>query len=228
VEQKKKHSELKFHDDYNKIKEESKSVKEENKKLSCKIDTLEKIIVELKVKIAISFENDDKIDTSIINNSDYGLLCGWLGKKVYLKLLYRGSRDGFESQIFHSKCDNQGPTIVVLRTNYQKVIGGVSFLDWKSPPRTGLFCKDPSGKCFVFSLSLKKKYPLKEGELAICNNVNYGPIFGNYDLLIGTKCNKYLCGNFDIGSCYDYGGTKNDFYGNTPYFVEDYEVFSFS
>jgi len=154
--QKKKYSELKCHDDYNKIKEECKSVKEENKQFYIKIDNLEKMIVDLKIKLASSNKNDDKIDTSIISNSDFDLLCGWLGKKVYLKLLYRGSRDGYESQTFHSKCDNQGPTIVVLRTNFQKVIGGVSFVKWESPPRTGLFCKDPSGKSFVFSLSLKK------------------------------------------------------------------------
>ncbi|CAG8706163.1 9543_t:CDS:2, partial [Racocetra fulgida] len=31
------------------------------------------------------------------------------------KLLLRGSRDGFTPQIFHEKCDNQGPNLVVLK-----------------------------------------------------------------------------------------------------------------
>ena len=37
-------------------------------------------------------------------------------KKRSWVLCYKATRDGFDSQSFHSKCDNQGPTIVVIRS----------------------------------------------------------------------------------------------------------------
>ena len=33
-----------------------------------------------------------------------------------LKLIYRGSRDGFKAIDFHTKCDNQGPTISIIKS----------------------------------------------------------------------------------------------------------------
>ena len=32
-----------------------------------------------------------------------------------MELLYRGSRDGTTSNIFHNKCDNKGPTICLYK-----------------------------------------------------------------------------------------------------------------
>ena len=41
-----------------------------------------------------------------------------------LKLLYRGSRDGWNPQEFHSRCDNQGTTLTIFHTNNGRVFGG--------------------------------------------------------------------------------------------------------
>ena len=35
-------------------------------------------------------------------------------KEVTLTLYYRGSRDGWMYEDFHSRCDNKGPTISLL------------------------------------------------------------------------------------------------------------------
>ena len=32
-------------------------------------------------------------------------------------LLYRGSRDGFRAQDFHTRCDNFGPTVVIVQVH---------------------------------------------------------------------------------------------------------------
>ena len=32
-----------------------------------------------------------------------------------MELIYRGSRDGTTSNIFHNKCDNKGPTIILFK-----------------------------------------------------------------------------------------------------------------
>jgi len=41
------------------------------------------------------------------------------------RCLYRASTDGWDPQSFHSKCDNQGPTVVLLKTsNSASIFGG--------------------------------------------------------------------------------------------------------
>jgi hypothetical protein len=41
---------------------------------------------------------------------------GLLNKnKQNLKLLYQGSRDGWRVEEFHKRCDNQGPTLTIIR-----------------------------------------------------------------------------------------------------------------
>jgi len=77
---------------------------------------------------------------------------------------------------------------------------------------------------------LKEMYPLRnENALAICCNSNYGPIFGNYDLLLVNFSNKNNIGNSDIGTSYMYPPRDvNEFYGRTPFKVDDFEVFELS
>ncbi|POG60776.1 hypothetical protein GLOIN_2v1709988, partial [Rhizophagus irregularis DAOM 181602=DAOM 197198] len=41
------------------------------------------------------------------------------------KLLYRSSRDGFNTASFHKNCDNKGPTIWIAKIqNSNQLIGG--------------------------------------------------------------------------------------------------------
>ena len=194
-------------------------------------------IAELKAKLAgfeeqknnivnINAENPQKND-SLIQPADLENIRKWVGKPgVKLERIYKGSTDGFSSGSFHQKCDKKGHSIVVMKTNFDKIIGGYSVIDWISPPNTGKVMMDPSGKSFLFSLTLNEKYPLKKGEVyAVCSNRNYGPIFGNYDLLTVTDCNKNQCLNFDIGTSYVYKGDINLFYGGTPYHLKEIEVY---
>ena len=47
-----------------------------------------------------------------------------------MELLYRGTRDGSTADIFHKKCDNQGPTIVLYKNEKGNIFGGYSFISW--------------------------------------------------------------------------------------------------
>jgi hypothetical protein len=49
---------------------------------------------------------------------DKKCLLDMLGSKHTLRteLLYRGSRDGFYPPVFHSLCDNKGPTYTIVRS----------------------------------------------------------------------------------------------------------------
>ena len=60
-------------------------------------------------------------------------LKGWLPTDLEgeWRLLFRASRDGFETQTFHSKCDNKGPTITVVKSG-RNIFGGFTENSWKS------------------------------------------------------------------------------------------------
>lgn len=57
-------------------------------------------------------------------------------RKPRLRLLYRASKDGWKSADFHSKCDNKGPTLVLMRrkkesSEVQAVVGGYTTGKWE-------------------------------------------------------------------------------------------------
>ena len=69
-----------------------------------------------------------------MTQADVNLLKTWFGMpNAKFKLLYKGSRDGFFSQVFHSKCDNQGATLTIIRSEHGKVFGGYASRPWSSP-----------------------------------------------------------------------------------------------
>ena len=55
----------------------------------------------------------------------------WSGYKK-IELIYRGSRDGDLSKNFHEKCDNQGPTITLIKNEKGNIFGGFSSVSWTS------------------------------------------------------------------------------------------------
>eukprot|EP00957_Ditylum_brightwellii_P008290 627414-Ditylum_brightwellii.AAC.1 len=59
-------------------------------------------------------KNEPLLESSIVSQDQAELLKGWLdedGCGTHMKLLYRASRDGWQSSNFHEKCDHQGPTL---------------------------------------------------------------------------------------------------------------------
>ena len=55
----------------------------------------------------------------------------WTGYKK-MELLYRATRDGSDSNIFHNKCDNQGPTICLCKNDKGSIFGGYISSSWTS------------------------------------------------------------------------------------------------
>jgi len=75
-------------------------------------------------------------DSEILTDEEHRrLLKGWLPPlKGDWRLLFRASRDGFAVKTFHTKCDNQGPTLTIVKSgNY--IFGGFSELSWTSPSK---------------------------------------------------------------------------------------------
>lgn len=123
-----------------------------------------------------------------------------------MELIFRGSRDGSSSESFHSKCDNQGPTIVLYKNNNGGIFGGFTSISWGSKEN---IVKDPSS--FLFTLinihnTKPEKFPCKQ-KANIKNSLNKGPCFGLYrDYFTGlynlNKCDISVSKNFYKDMCF--------------------------
>jgi hypothetical protein len=83
-------------------------------------------------------------DSVIVNNKLLAIFSSWIEKKHQFhynekniphnfNLLYRASRDGNTVEAFHTKCDNKGATIVIVKvTNSDQLVGGYNPLFWDS------------------------------------------------------------------------------------------------
>ena len=131
------------------------------------------------------FIGDIFYDSLIINNNNE-FICNlkkWIKSdtKFTSSLLYRKTRDGNSFDTFHELCDNQGPTLVLIKSTEGFIIGGYTPLDWD---------KCSKWKCdsntFLFSLTNNEVYKKKsKSENSILCSNERGPWFaylgfGNY------------------------------------------------
>ncbi|ETO13190.1 hypothetical protein RFI_24186 [Reticulomyxa filosa] len=74
---------------------------------------------------------DCDIESKILKPKEQEMLSKWMPKKYTQKkwkLLLRASKDGFDSATFHRKCDNKGPTVVIVHSHLGHVFGGYVLL----------------------------------------------------------------------------------------------------
>ena len=90
---------------------------------------LQGVLDELKPKVPKEFE-----ESVILTNEEHRrVLKGWLPEAMRgeWRLLFRASRYGFDASMFHSKCDQKGPTITVVKSG-ENIFGGFTEKAWKS------------------------------------------------------------------------------------------------
>jgi hypothetical protein len=135
--------------------------------------------------------------------------------------MLRGSRDGFSGSKFHEICDNQPRTVVIVKVKgSDKILGGYNPIEWKS---AGGYSNAKDS--FIFSFKNSDSIEdhilsrVKNENNAIWNGPNYGPYFGNSDLV--------LCGNnsYDGSYCIKYTYEKDIRETGVVFSVEEYEVF---
>ena len=80
-----------------------------------------------------------KLSSNILSSTQASMILLWLkevvagrGDHPKMTLLYRASRDGWGSSHFHSKCDNKGPTLTVIKCTGGYVFGGYANAAWTS------------------------------------------------------------------------------------------------
>ena len=103
-------------------------------------------------------------------------------------LLFRASEHNFSAAAFHEKCDNKNDTLIIIRTEFGKTIGGYAHNPWDSG---SLWLSDSNRRTFIFSLDMGEKFIPQRDETLILWYNNFGPVFGGgYDIHISDGCNK--------------------------------------
>ena len=140
-----------------------------------KINNLEKSNSEI-IKQLNKLEENFKIKELKLKNTNESLFNGNLSKIViseeeisFLKeivpdsnfsLLYRATIDGDAFTTFHSKCDGQGPTIVLFKTDKNRKWGAYTDYPWNSSSGCD---HSKNTNYFLFSITNEKKYKPKNG-----------------------------------------------------------------
>jgi len=172
------------------------------------------------------------IDSKIIKKAeDMKLLKKWLapaGGFLKFKLLYRGSKDSMDANIFHKKCDEYASTLTIVKSNLGKVFGGYSDQKW-----TVTNNYKQSDKTWLFSIDEKEKFPVKKGNTqSVYCNQGYGPTFGGgHDLYICLNAANFGQQSYsNLGHSYEIKGKNQNqkqqiLAGAYQFGVEEVEVF---
>jgi hypothetical protein len=131
------------------------------------------------------------LDSLII--SDFPKLFDEFRTKEF-RLLWRGSRDGFNCKSFHRKCDGHANTLMVIIDTKGNIFGGFTPSTWNSK---SCFTGDDSLRSFLFTLKnphnvAPRKFALKterKGNAIFCTRDN-GPRFGPDDICVYADCQK--------------------------------------
>ena len=98
------------------------------------------------------------------------------------KILYRASKDGFNVENFHAKCDGKGSTLTIILTKTKELLGGFAKYSWN---KNNEYKKGREG--FIFSIN--NNIISKTGKYNIYCKKENGPVFGNFDIFISNNSN---------------------------------------
>ena len=183
-----------------------------------------------------NFDIDSVILSEVEKVNEYlNKLYEWTGYNK-MELIYRGTRDGSNSNIFHNKCDNQGPTICLFKNEKGNIFGGYTSISWGTDNNY-----HSANDSFIFTLTnihgtAPTKYPNTNSNYSVCHYSERGPAFGDgHDICI---FNDYLNNNnsySNIGSSYQdvlgkgcsiFTGDVNN--NNQNFKLKELEVFKLS
>jgi hypothetical protein len=68
-------------------------------------------------------------------------------RRKQFSLLWRGSRDGFEAEEFHRRCDGHANTLTVILDMQGNIFGGFTPMEWESPMESDVKEDDISLTC---------------------------------------------------------------------------------
>ncbi|CAG8571482.1 551_t:CDS:2 [Ambispora leptoticha] len=182
------------------------------------------------------------INSVLINTRHLGILATWISRKddnpfndgnivhdfrnipYQLKLLLRGTRDGFSTSAFHNKCDNKDATIVIMKIRESgRLIGGYNPIGWSS---RNMWVN--SRYCFIFSfddgIALHKSVlsrVVDPSRAVLCSQM-IGACFGSGDLVMGGARGDF---DMDLACSSNIQSYEKPITNLDRFSVEEYEVF---
>ena len=220
----------------NDLEDKLKKEIEENKMYKILINENKNVINELKEEIKIlkseitdlqKWKKEKEKESNIIKDKgEYEFIENRLklagnNREIRYKLLYRASRDGDESKIFHEKCNGIRGTLSLVKTTDNIKFGGYTEALWDGDG----YKKDK--RAFCFSLDLKKIYNIEIPEEAIKPEEKYGPRFAW--TLFGIENESFKNGGWcSYISDKQYGSIEKEYEitgGKNRFGVKEVEVF---
>ncbi|CAM4790217.1 unnamed protein product [Rotaria magnacalcarata] len=145
-------------------------------------------------------------------------------------LIYKATRDGFDANAFHSRCNNKGPTMTIIQSNNNCLFGGYTTIPWTSD---NSYRSDTTA--FLFTLTnphdiQPTKYMIGGGTIAyaVHHGDDRGPTFGGgHDIYLANSSNSNNSSYIGFPMAYvDTTGKGNKtFTGAFNFTAADIEVF---
>jgi hypothetical protein len=168
-----------------------------------------------------------KVESKIV--SSLPSIFRFFGDKQF-RLLYRGSRDGFERSAFHGRCDGHSDTMTLILSDNDNIFDGYTPLTWSSANQ---WLSDSSLRSFIFTI--KNPHGLspmifsqKKSDCAVLAASSYGPLFGSADLRVWDNSQTSQSCYSNVGNTYnnDTGLSGEVVLTGAKYFVlKEIEVF---
>jgi len=124
--------------------------------------------------------------SKILNYQQWARVNKFFTRKVKsMELLYRATTHGFESTTFHAKVDGTGPSLIIIKNNFNKTFGGYHHAGWIT---NGAYAVADSNN-FIFSVDENLKFPYTStANNSVYSNTGYGPTFGgNHDIHVNAN-----------------------------------------
>lgn len=190
----------------------------------------------------LNFEFSKSFQSEILIDSEQKQLlfklCGIKPVEIW-RLVYRGSRDGFNGLDFHKNCDNRSKTLTIIRTTNGCIFGGYTEKEWNQIGEKGHYKTDDNA--FIFSLVNERNTPCRvdvekgqnEKEKSIACYASAGPTFGGgHDIYVANESNVNVNSHCKFGysfrlSGYEYGSNQAKcFLAGSEFFqTDEIEVF---
>ncbi|KAM4540491.1 interferon-induced protein 44-like [Fundulus diaphanus] len=117
---------------------------------------------------------------------------------VRLHLLYKGSVHSFTAAAFHSRCDQQGPTVIVAYNAAGFVFGAYTSKDYA---QSGQEVHD--GEAFLYSIAPQRNKPLRVGGISGQRAFTDGGAGPNFGALVFLCEDRPLVQSFP-GTCFNF------------------------
>jgi len=149
------------------------------------------------------------------------------GKRLKWKLLFRATKDGFSAYNFHTKCNNKGTTVVLVKSQMNHVFGGYTEIPWTS---NGNYGNDANSFIFLLRTSRKgdkpEKFMCKNTTYSVNHTGSYGPTFGGgHDFYLCDNCNVQNSSYSNYGHSYGGSSDNSKLAGAYNFLVDEFEVF---